>query len=80
MISGNVVTSVIAAWVLLGISANASQLAPANISRLESNGLYSKVLTLCADDNSAKSLCIRGDYLYHGRKGIPADRVRGQEL
>lgn len=50
------------------------------ITRLEAMGNYRGVLSLCTDDNSAKSLCIRGDYLYHGRKGIPADRVRGQEL
>ena len=50
------------------------------ITRLEAIGNYRGVLSLCTDDNSAKSLCIRGDYLYHGRKGIPADRVRGQEL
>lgn len=80
MISENVVTSVIAVWVLLGISAKASQFDPANINQLESNGLYSKVLTVCGKDSSAKSLCIQGDYFYHGRKGIPVDRPRGLEL
>ncbi len=80
MISENVVSSVIAVWVLLGISAKASQFDPVTINQFESNGLYSKVLTLCGKDNSAQSLCIQGDYFYHGRKGILADRPRGLEL
>ena len=50
------------------------------IDKLESSGQYRNAFELCAKDNSAKSLCIQGDYLYHGRKGIPADRARGQEL
>ena len=50
------------------------------VSRLESSGQYKKVLELCADDASAKSLCIQGDYLYHGRRGVPMDRNRGREL
>ena len=50
------------------------------IDKLESSGQYKNAFELCAKDNSAKSLCIQGDYLYHGRKGIIVDRARGQEL
>ena len=51
-----------------------------SIHQLESKGLYSKALISCSSDDSAMALCIQGDYLYHGRKGIQANKDRGMEL
>lgn len=50
------------------------------ISELESLGRYKKVIESYANDDSAMALCIQGDYLYHGRKGIQANKDRGMEL
>ena len=62
------------------LSVSAFSINTASIYQLESKGLYSKVITICDSDDSAMALCIQGDYLYHGRKGVSVDKDRGMEL
>ena len=50
------------------------------VARLEKEGHYKEILALCEKaDESATTLCIQGDYYYHGRKDVPRDKSRGQE-
>jgi len=48
------------------------------VVRLEKEGRYEEVLELCQKaGESAATLYLQGDYYYHGRKGVPRDKIRG---
>ena len=63
----------------MGMSTLASPLDMERVVHLEKERRYGEALELCqkADESSA-TLYLQGDYYYHGRKGVPRDKIRGR--